>query len=334
MATVPVQTQIIDRDELARFVPAKNFRLIKFFENLAKDVSSTLPAAIGQSVQGPGGGSVDDNVVVFNGTTGFLVKDSGVSIDDLAPLDSPAFTGTPTAPTPPAVDSSTRLATTAFVGGATADAVEGPATATDSAIALFDGATGKLIKDSAVLLTSLAPLASPALTGSPTAPTPAAGDSDTSVATTAFVQDEFAARVAAGSYFSAHNNGVAQSIPSGAFTQLNFSTEAYDVGSDFAANAWTPPAGRLVTMKGAVAIATVAAAANYTVAIFKNGAEYKRGTMYTSNQVGTQVVTVVCDDVPNGTDVYSLRVYQSTGAAQNTNGGANLTYFQGCSVQT
>jgi len=33
-----------------------------------------------------------------------------------------------------------------------------------------------------------APLASPALTGSPTAPTPAAGDSSTKLATTAFVQ--------------------------------------------------------------------------------------------------------------------------------------------------
>lgn len=35
-----------------------------------------------------------------------------------APLNSPAFTGTPTAPTPTAGDSSTKLATTAFVQGA------------------------------------------------------------------------------------------------------------------------------------------------------------------------------------------------------------------------
>jgi hypothetical protein len=33
-----------------------------------------------------------------------------------------------------------------------------------------------------------APIASPAFSGNPTAPTPAAGDNDTSVATTAFVQ--------------------------------------------------------------------------------------------------------------------------------------------------
>lgn len=38
-----------------------------------------------------------------------------------------------------------------------------------------------------------APLASPALTGNPTAPTPTVGDNDTSIATTAFVQGELAA---------------------------------------------------------------------------------------------------------------------------------------------
>jgi hypothetical protein len=42
----------------------------------------------------------------------------------------------------------------------------------------------------------LAPLASPAFTGNPTAPTPAGGDNDTSIATTAYVQTELGAYVA------------------------------------------------------------------------------------------------------------------------------------------
>lgn len=41
----------------------------------------------------------------------------------LAPLNSPAFTGAPTAPTPNALDSSTRIATTAFVSQAVASAL-------------------------------------------------------------------------------------------------------------------------------------------------------------------------------------------------------------------
>lgn len=50
--------------------------------------------------------------------------------------------------------------------------------------------------DAAAVLATLgaAPLASPALTGNPTAPTPSGGDNDTSIATTAFVQGEIAAK--------------------------------------------------------------------------------------------------------------------------------------------
>lgn len=82
-----------------------------------------------------------------------------------APLASPALTGTPTAPTAPLGDTSTKLATTGFV---------------QAAIGSYD--TGLT-----ATLAAKAPLASPALSGTPTAPTPAAGNNTTQVATTAFV---------------------------------------------------------------------------------------------------------------------------------------------------
>jgi len=70
-----------------------------------------------------------------------------------APLASPAFTGVPTAPNPiPANNDNTTIATTNFVQTAVAAKVTGPASATDSAVALFDSTTGKLIKDSATTL--------------------------------------------------------------------------------------------------------------------------------------------------------------------------------------
>jgi len=72
-----------------------------------------------------------------------------------APLASPSFTGTPTAPTPAGDSNDTRIATTAFVQGK---------------------------------LTAKADLASPALTGTPTAPTAAATTNNTQIATTAFVK--------------------------------------------------------------------------------------------------------------------------------------------------
>jgi hypothetical protein len=65
--------------------------------------------------------------------------------------------------------------------------VAGPAGAVADRIAVYNGATGKVIKDGGRTIAELALLASPTFTGDPKAPTPTAGDNDTSVATTAFV---------------------------------------------------------------------------------------------------------------------------------------------------
>jgi hypothetical protein len=91
---------------------------------------------------------VADNVASFNGTTGKLIKDGGVALSSLA---------------------------------------VGPASAVADNVASFNGTTGKLIKDGGVALSALAPLAGPAFTGTPTAPTPAAGTNNTRIATAAFV---------------------------------------------------------------------------------------------------------------------------------------------------
>jgi hypothetical protein len=92
-------------------------------------------------------------------------------------LNSPVFTGDPRAPTPSPGDSDNSLATTAFV----TSAISSGGTYVDAPI---DGSLyGRLNAG----WTKAAPLVSPALIGNPTAPTPSAGDSDTSIATTAFV---------------------------------------------------------------------------------------------------------------------------------------------------
>jgi hypothetical protein len=67
---------------------------------------------------GPGSLSVADRIAVFNGTTPTVVKDGGKTIAELAPINAPAFTGNPTAITPPAGNNTTRLATTAYADGA------------------------------------------------------------------------------------------------------------------------------------------------------------------------------------------------------------------------
>ncbi len=211
--------------------------------------------------------------------------------------------------------------------------VDGPAAATNNAIALFDGITGKLIKDSGVLVSSLAPLASPAFTGNPTAPNQALGDNDTSIANTAFVQAAIADLSTDTASFSAHNNGVGVSIPSAVWTKVTFSTESFDVGSLFASSTWTPPAGRLVMIVGSVAFSTVLNQL-MSVSVYKNGVIYKQGVMFPAGGANVGQVTVTCIDIPNGTDTYELYAYQGTGVAQNTGGAASATYFQGTTIQT
>lgn len=111
-----------------------------------------------------------------------------------APLASPAFTGTPTAPTPPTQDTSTRLATTAWVQ--TELAAIPPAgmyPSNDIPLMAGVGSAGTAVEGARgdhrhPTDTSRAPLASPAFTGVPTAPTAAPGTSTLQLATTAFVQ--------------------------------------------------------------------------------------------------------------------------------------------------
>jgi len=107
-----------------------------------------------------------------------------------APLASPALTGTPTAPTVgSATDNTTKIATTAFVQAAIAAAGGGGGGAWGSITGTLSSQT-----DLNTALGLKAALASPALTGTPTAPTVgSATDSTTKIATTAFVQAAIAA---------------------------------------------------------------------------------------------------------------------------------------------
>jgi hypothetical protein len=89
--------------------------------------------------------------------------------------------------------------------------VTGPAAAVANNIAVFDGVTGKIIKDGGKTIAALAPLASPAFTGNPTAPTPTAGDSDTSIATSAFVAAAVAA-AGGGSFIQAGTGAVTRTM--------------------------------------------------------------------------------------------------------------------------
>ncbi|EKL3474356.1 phage tail protein [Escherichia coli] len=114
-----------------------------------------------------------------------------------APKESPTFTGTPKAPTPAAGNNTTQIATTAFVEAALTALING-APATLDTLKEIAAAINNDPKFSTTINNALAlkaPLSSPALTGTPTAPTAAQSVNNTQIATTAFVKSAIAAMV-------------------------------------------------------------------------------------------------------------------------------------------
>jgi hypothetical protein len=86
-----------------------------------------VPTAALKTVEGTGtkvqltnaGTTASGDVVTYDGNGN--VQDSGTLLSSLAPLASPALSGTPTAPTPSATTNNTDIATAAFVGSQIVD---------------------------------------------------------------------------------------------------------------------------------------------------------------------------------------------------------------------
>ncbi|MCL7925781.1 phage tail protein [Escherichia coli] len=110
---------------------------------------------------------------------------------------NPTFTGEPKAPTPAAGNNTTRIATTAFVQAAITALINGAPATLDTlkeiAVAINNDPKFSTTINNALALK--APLSSPALTGTPTAPTAAQSVNNTQIATTAFVKSAIAAMV-------------------------------------------------------------------------------------------------------------------------------------------
>jgi len=152
-------------------------------------------------------GAISAGVTTWNGRSGAvsLTQNDVTAVGGLV-NPSPGLTGTPTAPTPAPTDSSTNIATTAFVhnllaayAGASVGALP-PASPNTGSLWFNTSASPNQLNvwnGSAWVVTTntsgYAPLASPALSGTPTAPTAGAGTNSQQIATTAFVTAAIAA---------------------------------------------------------------------------------------------------------------------------------------------
>lgn len=122
--------------------------------------------------------SLDAKAAMVHGHAIADVTSLQTTLDGKAPLASPALTGTPTAPTQAQGNNSTRLATTAYV-----DTLGATKAASSHVHAIAD------VTSLQASLDAKAPLASPALTGAPTAPSAAGYTDSAQIATTAQVFD-------------------------------------------------------------------------------------------------------------------------------------------------
>ena len=143
---------------------------------------------------------VDDKVLELKVYVDDLMAKHLAAVDphsQYAPKDSPTLTGTPKAPTAAAGNNSVQIANTAFVRAAILALIGGAPATLDTlkeiAAAINNDPNFSTTINNALALK--APLASPALTGTPTAPTAAQTVNNTQIATTAFVKSAVAGLV-------------------------------------------------------------------------------------------------------------------------------------------
>lgn len=170
-------------------------------------------------------------------------------IPGVAPLASPALTGTPSAPTAIVGTATAQLATTAYVlGQGFVTSAQAAAAAPVRTVAGRAGAVVVAVGD----VSGAAPLASPALTGTPSAPTAAAGPGTTQLATTAYVQGQ--------GYQTATQAAAAAPVQSVSGRTGAVTLAVADVAGAFAASS----AGPLATQAGSTAALAVTGALGFT----------------------------------------------------------------------
>lgn len=207
----------------------------------APTLTVTAPGPQGATGPSGGGGSSSDASSTVKGisflstnpvvsTTPIAVGDNDTRVPSQAENDALVGTnGTPSSSNKYVTDSDARN-TNARTPTAHAST---HASGGGDAITIAESQVTNLVTD----LAAKAPLASPVFTGNPTAPTPTAGDNDTSLATTAFVATSFAPL--ASPVFTGNPTGPTPSVDD---NDTSLATTAYVIGQASAAGDGTPAA--------------------------------------------------------------------------------------------
>lgn len=110
---------------------------------------------------------------------------------------------------------------------------------------------------------------------------------------------------------------------------INFATEDYDLGSDFAASAFTAPYNGVYNFSAAVSIdSAVSTGVEMYIAFYVDGTLHTLGTRTTG--LGTDSGLNIAADIKlTAGQVVTVRFYQNSAGNEATNTGSDTTWFAG-----
>ena len=130
--------------------------------------------------------------------------------------------------------------------------------------------------------------------------------------------------------FSAYNSTLT-AIPNATPTKVLFQTEEFDTNSNFASSAFTPTVAGYYQVNSTVQLSSPSSSLGY-LAIYKNGATAKRGSLLNASSYGLSVSAIVY--LNGSTDYIESYIYQSSGASVDTNPVQDTTYFQAAMIRS
>lgn len=141
-----------------------------------------------------------------------------------------------------------------------------------------------------------------------------------------------------GPAFSAYAAAILQTIPNNAQTKVLFQTEEFDTNSNYTDSRFTPTVEGYYQLNAEVRLDGASGTGEMMIILYKNGAEYKRGT----NQQGTQIAAnfwamqVSSTAYANGTGDY-FEIYVQQGSGSNVTvtavNATAITWFNGCMLR-
>lgn len=145
-------------------------------------------------------------------------------------------------------------------------------------------------------------------------------------------------RAVNGPAFRAYASSATQTIASGTQTRVLFQTEQYDTEGNYASSRFTPSVAGYYQFNSSVRIAGPSGTGERMLVLYKNGAEYARGTNDQGTEIGATFYTmsVSADAFANGTgDYFEIYIQQGSGSNKDLTAVnvSYITWFSGTMIR-